>query len=177
MRKIPNINTHIFKQPNLPWSEGFNPLSLFPKLWVDATDLTALSLSGTDVISMLDKSGNGYDFTQVTPANRPVVDNALNPTKITFTEANSEFLDGSTHLPNFTGDSQGEFVIVGSRVLDLYTMFLSISDSAQSSNYFATSIDINGAIVLLEDGYIKRRFDNTDTSNDDLSTYVVNFSI
>lgn len=51
---------------------GFDPLSISGcKLWLDASDTATISLSGSDVTQWNDKSGNGYNFTQGTSANRP----------------------------------------------------------------------------------------------------------
>lgn len=51
---------------------AFNPLSISGcKLWLDASDTATISLSGSDVTQWNDKSGNGYNFTQGTSANRP----------------------------------------------------------------------------------------------------------
>jgi hypothetical protein len=118
MRKVPGVNTHIFKQPDIPWGGLGFPATLSPKLWLDATDLNYLTLSGTDVITLGDKSGNGCDFTQATPANRPVIDSVTNPTKVIFTAANSEFLDGSSGVTNYTSDDDGELIVVAKILTD-----------------------------------------------------------
>lgn len=50
----------------------FNPLSISGcKLWLDAADTATISLSGSAVTQWDDKSGNAYNFTQGTSANRP----------------------------------------------------------------------------------------------------------
>jgi hypothetical protein len=126
---------------------GFNPLSLNPKLWLDATDLAALTLSGTDVAAMLDKSGNGYDFTQAAPANRPVVDSAITPTKVIFAAANSEFLDGSAHLPNFLTDGNGEFVVVNTTAVS--STFISIGNAVNTNYLFRTMTNNTGKALLV----------------------------
>lgn len=113
---------------------GFNPLQINPKFWLDATDVNALSLSGTDVISMLDKSGNGNDFPQSTPANRPVVDSASNPTKVTY-DGVGEYLDGSANIGNFTGDTQGTFVVVIRNTVEASHFNLTESSGAGQSRF------------------------------------------
>lgn len=64
-----------------PYSFGFNPLSLSPALWLDASDTTTLyaattggSLVAPDgtVARWEDKSGNARHATQATAANRPL---------------------------------------------------------------------------------------------------------
>ena len=50
-----------------PWS----PLSLQPKLWLDASDTTTITDSGGAVSEWRDKSGNGYAFTQATGGAQP----------------------------------------------------------------------------------------------------------
>lgn len=50
----------------------FTPTSITGcKLWLDASDTSSISVSGSDVTQWNDKSGNGYNFTQGTSANRP----------------------------------------------------------------------------------------------------------
>ena len=50
---------------NLQTTARFNPTSIPGCLmWVDATDSTTLTFSGTNVSQWNDKSGNGYNFTQ-----------------------------------------------------------------------------------------------------------------
>lgn len=50
-----------------PWS----PLSLQPKLWLDASDTTTITDSSGAVSEWRDKSGNGYAFTQATGGAQP----------------------------------------------------------------------------------------------------------
>lgn len=50
----------------------FTPTSITGcKLWLDASDTSTISLSGSAVTQWNDKSGNGYNFTQSTSTNRP----------------------------------------------------------------------------------------------------------
>lgn len=53
---------------------------------------------------------DGYHFSQDTYANRPLVNSLTVPTKIDFTAANSEWLDGSNHKTAFEGDTVGEWM-------------------------------------------------------------------
>ena len=55
-RQIANVNTHIFRHPFIPWGQRSYPLSLQPDLLLDAIDLNALILNGTDTVSLLDQS-------------------------------------------------------------------------------------------------------------------------
>jgi len=53
-------------------SNVFDPLSIAGcKLWLDASDTSTISLSGSAVTQWNDKSGNAYNFAQGTSANRP----------------------------------------------------------------------------------------------------------
>lgn len=52
---------------------SFNPLSIANcKVWLDASDTSTISLSGSEVTQWTDKTANGYTFTQGTSANRPL---------------------------------------------------------------------------------------------------------
>jgi hypothetical protein len=61
-RKIPFINSHIFRQPDIPWGSGaFDPFSLNPDLFLDASDLSAnIIASGVDdrSVAILDQSAS-----------------------------------------------------------------------------------------------------------------------
>jgi hypothetical protein len=50
---------------------NFNPLSLSPALWLDASDTATITESGGSVSQWNDKSGNGRNVTQGTGANQP----------------------------------------------------------------------------------------------------------
>ena len=49
----------------------FSPMSLSPAVWLDAADLSTITESSGAVSSWADKSGNGRDVTQATPAAMP----------------------------------------------------------------------------------------------------------
>ena len=57
---------------------GFSPLDLSPNLWLDATDATTITEVSGDVSQWDDKSGNGNDVSQSTPANRPANGGTIN---------------------------------------------------------------------------------------------------
>jgi hypothetical protein len=56
--------------PVSTWT-AFSPLSLQPKLWLDASDLTTITESSGAVSEWRDKSGNNYAFTQSTGTAQP----------------------------------------------------------------------------------------------------------
>ena len=62
-------------------------------LSADISDLTNISLDGTDLLNVTDKSDSGADLTQLIEANRGAVDSALTPSKATLLAANSEYLE------------------------------------------------------------------------------------
>lgn len=61
---------------------GFDPLSLSPALWLDASDTSTITASSGAVSQWNDKSGNGRNVSQGTAANQPttgaVTQNGLN---------------------------------------------------------------------------------------------------
>jgi hypothetical protein len=58
---------------------GFDPLSLSPKAWWDASDAATITLSGANVTAWADKSGNGYTLTPGTsPTYATAAQNGLN---------------------------------------------------------------------------------------------------
>lgn len=52
-------------------STGFDPLTLSPGAWWDASDASSITTSGTAVTEWRDKSGNGHHWTQTTSGYRP----------------------------------------------------------------------------------------------------------
>jgi hypothetical protein len=50
---------------------NFNPLSLAPQLWLDASDTATITESSGAVSQWDDKSGNGFNVIQATGANQP----------------------------------------------------------------------------------------------------------
>lgn len=65
-----------------PYRFGFNPLSLSPQAWYDASDTSTITSSGGAVSQWNDKSGNGRNVTQASSASQPgtgaVTKNGLN---------------------------------------------------------------------------------------------------
>ncbi len=50
----------------------FNPLTLSPAVWYDASDATSITLNGSNVSQWNDKSGNGRHAVQATAGNQPL---------------------------------------------------------------------------------------------------------
>ena len=143
-RQIANVNTHIFRHPFIPWGQRSYPLSLQPDLLLDAIDLDYLTLVGTDVSILGDQSGNGYDFTQTTAANRPVVDSALVPTQIDFTSGNAEFLENTLDISTFAAMSQGSIVGIYEDSSALQYWFAA-ANSTVSNEYFIAGVNLSKA--------------------------------
>jgi hypothetical protein len=140
MRKIPGVNTHIFKQPNIPWKDDY-PYKLSPLLWLDSTDLDYITLDGTDVNALLDKSNTSADFVLGTA---PTIDNTTNPTKVTFTASNSEYLENTLDIASFSGLSTCSFIYVNDNNLVQF----SISDSTQGSSFLWVGAESTGEALL-----------------------------
>lgn len=96
MKKIPNINTHIFKQPNLPWQveeAGFSPSDLEsadrPMLawWDSSLPLTEV----TGVSNEPDQGVNGLDIAQGTGAAQPILSGSGASSVITY-DGSDDFL-------------------------------------------------------------------------------------
>lgn len=68
---------------------GFDPLSLSPKAWWDASDAATITMSGTAVTAWADKSGNGYTLTPgISPGYTLAAQNGLNVVEFNGTNAN-----------------------------------------------------------------------------------------
>lgn len=86
------------------WS-AFNPLSLTPAIWLDASDTASITSVGGAVSQWNDKSGNNYHATQATPASRPTtgVDSRNGRNVLTFNGTSSS-MDSTvpTNIEPFT---------------------------------------------------------------------------
>lgn len=113
-------------------SNGFNPLTLSPVLWLDSTDAATLVASGNSLTAWMDKSGNNYHASQTTGANKPQTGtrthNGLNV--VDFNNANSQYMvtpafSSALAQPN-TIYCVGKYDVVSS-----YYLVDGISDSAR----------------------------------------------
>jgi hypothetical protein len=85
--------THPFSKFPPSSALPFSPTNLSGcAVWLDAADLSSITLSGSSVIQWNDKSGNNRNAVQLTPANRPVysfsdisVDTTTNPAFLNMT--------------------------------------------------------------------------------------------
>jgi hypothetical protein len=93
---------------------------LQPQLWLDASDDTTITVSGTAVTQWNDKSGNGRNFTQGTAANRPIngaiTQNGLNIIKF---EANDFVSHGTASTWNFLHDGTQHIIAMVVRYGDV----------------------------------------------------------
>jgi len=98
--------------------QGFSPLELSPVLWLDASDATTITSSGSPatVSQWNDKSGNGYNVTQATGANQPTTgtrtQNGLNA--IDFDGTNDQLRSGAVVTQITTSKALTQFVVVKS---------------------------------------------------------------
>ena len=59
-------------------ASAFSPLSLSPKVWIDASDTTTISTTSSNTVSgWADKSGNGFNLAQATGSKQPIYSNAV----------------------------------------------------------------------------------------------------
>lgn len=80
-----------------PYRFGFNPLSLSPALWLDASDTSTITASAGAVSQWNDKSGNGRNMSQATSAAQPITGSA------TQNGLNVLSFDGSDHMTHDAG--------------------------------------------------------------------------
>lgn len=89
------LSNHIYRRvPNV--TRPFSPTDLGSNLglWLDATDVNTLTLSGANVTTWLDKSGNNRHLVQATAGNRPTyVTSNPRDAYVEFVAASSQFLD------------------------------------------------------------------------------------
>lgn len=98
-------------------SREWNPTILPPLGWWDVSDFKTLTLVGSKVSAIADKSGNGYNCTQGTDANRPV----YNATTMALecTAANFTSLQGT--YPTFAKKYYTVFAVINHKVISAGT--------------------------------------------------------
>ena len=69
--------TGVFQKPFGDQS-SFSPLAFGAKLWLDATDATTITITGSGISTWADKSGNSNDLTQSTDSKRPTYNTGSN---------------------------------------------------------------------------------------------------
>lgn len=118
------------------------------QLFLDV-NLDFLTLDGLDVAIEGDQSGNGYDFIQATAANRPVVDSVTAPSNITFTAANSEFLENTADVAAFANMNQG---CVGYINDGITRTMMAVGDTTVVSGDILFGVDGGKADMLIKAG-------------------------
>jgi hypothetical protein len=76
--------------------DEWTPAEITTALWFDAADDSTITLNGNNVSQWIDKSGNGRNATQATPANQPAYTTAgLNGRNVVTFNGSSTFLEFS----------------------------------------------------------------------------------
>ena len=104
--------------------------------YVKFQDLTGLDF---DISNVITSEIQGSHFTQVTPANRPVVDSATVPSQIDFTAANSEYLENTLDVSTFAAMSQGSVVWIQG-TLGITNECFTFQDNSVNANYFRVGV-------------------------------------
>ncbi len=137
MRKIPNINTHIFKQPDIPW-RGWTPAQLNDLVgWWDASDTTTIT-EVTGVSNWADKSGNGNDFVQAVGADQPNYTGVGSSSLIIFDGVTENLFSSAlaTQLEALSNKTSGTFCSVMKNVTGVLNPGFSINQVADTNEYF-----------------------------------------
>ena len=81
-------------------------------MWLDPTDTSTVTLNGSNVSQLNDKSGLGYNMTQATSGNQPTYSTSLYGNRmLTFTQASSTRLSNSS-FPAFIGSGPASYFLV-----------------------------------------------------------------
>ena len=88
-----NLTTQYLLTPGTSSATAFNVLSLSPSAWWDSSDTSTVTLSGSNVTQLNDKSGNSFTLTQASSSNRPTyTTNAINGLgALTWPDTNNAF--------------------------------------------------------------------------------------
>jgi hypothetical protein len=99
-------------------------------MWYDAADATTITQSGGTISQWDDKSGNGYDATQVVSGEQPQTGSTLNGLDTIYFNNDRNF-----DIPNVTLTSDFSIYIVAQKTgkEDQYNVALAISDGASTN--------------------------------------------
>lgn len=108
----------------------FDPSYVTTLMWYDAADATTITQSGGFISKWEDKSGNGYDATQVVSAEEPETGSTLNGLDTIYFQSNRNF-----DIPNVTLTSDFSAYIVAQKTgrQNQYSVALAISDGASTN--------------------------------------------
>jgi hypothetical protein len=106
-------STHPFKKLTPSSALSFSPTAISGcSLWLDPADTSTVTLNGTSVIQVADKSRLGYNMSQATSGNRPTYSTSPNGNRmLTFTQSSSTRLS-NTSFPSFIGSGPASYFLV-----------------------------------------------------------------
>jgi hypothetical protein len=106
-------STHPFKKLQPSSALPFSPTGISGcSLWLDPADVSTVTLNGSNVSQLRDKSGLGYHMSQTTSANQPTYSTSLNGNRmLTFTQSSSTRLS-NTSFPSFIGSGSASYFLV-----------------------------------------------------------------
>lgn len=146
MRKVPNVNIHIFKQPDIPWGI-FNPSNLASDArtllsWWDArTGIT----EETGVSNMADQGSGGWDFVQATGSDQPTFSGSNETALITY-DGVSEFLEQPVTASNFQDLTRFEWWGVIHPITDKTIRSFTFNDAGDSNVNLVASTVVTGGM-------------------------------
>ena len=133
-----------------PWT----PARISTALWLDASDSSTVTLSGSEVTQWNDKSGNGLNCSQATSANRPIIASAAQNSLNTIRFVASDYLSASSNITLTTAFSV--FIVAKNRIRKDYNgMFrigaaaLPASDVSNLEIYWQAGSSNSGNIVTV----------------------------
>jgi len=157
----------------------FSPLNLIPSLWLDASDASTITLSGNEVVSWSDKSGNGLGCSQGTSANRPIKVSTEQNSLDVIRFVASDYLSSSGNLDLTTAYTI--FIVAKNRIRKNYNGLIRIGALALSNDisdleiYWQEGTDGNksGNIVTVGNRGINFKGDQTDNAPPAVNNYYI----
>lgn len=151
----------------------FTPLSLSPALWLDAADSSTITIA-TGVSQWNDKSGNGRNVSQATPAAQPALNaNALNGLPVVAFDAVNDtlFNTSAALLRNLSGAT---VFMVGRKATSPtsgFQLYITVSTGGARTSFLYNSGGSTGLII----GARRTSTDTTQTAG--ITTYTSDFQI
>lgn len=106
----------------------WTPAQISTALWLDASDSSTVTLSGSEVTQWNDKSGNGLNCSQATSANRPIIASAAQNSLNTIRFVASDYLSASSNITLTTAFTL--FIVAKNRIRKDWNGLFRIGTSA-----------------------------------------------
>jgi hypothetical protein len=178
---IPSLKHYMERDLGLFKTGSWTPSLISTALWLDASDSSTVTLSGSEVTQWNDKSGNGLNCSQATSANRPIIASAAQNSLNTIRFVASDYLSASSNITLTTAFTL--FIVAKNRIRKDYNGLFRIGASALPASdvsnleiYWQAGSSNSGNIVTTGNRNINFKGDSTNNAIPDVNNYYIHSS-